>query len=125
MIPDMDDLGAPIAYLAVEHGTPVYASDGQQIGKLEHVLADEGTDVFDGIIIDTRAGPGGWRFAEAEQVGEIHERGVVLGIDTVAAEHLPEPRENPGELRVDAADAEENAAVEKLRRAWDYISGRY
>src|SRR4051812_44094829 len=121
----MDDLGAPIAYLAVEHGTPVYASDGQQVGKVEHVLADQGADVFDGIIIDTQAGPGGWRFADAGQVGEIHERGVVLRIDTVAAESLPAPSENPGELRVDAADAEENAAVEKLRRAWDYISGRY
>jgi hypothetical protein len=121
----MDDLGAPIAYLALEQGTPVYASDGQQIGKVEHVLADEPADVFDGIIIDTQAGPGGWRFADASQVGDLHERGVVLGIDTVEAEHLPEPRENPGALHIDSADAEENAAVEKLRRAWDYISGRY
>ena len=121
----MDDLGAPIAYLALEPGTPVYASDGQQVGKVEHVLADESADVFDGIIIDTRAGPGGWRFADATQVGDLHERGVILSIDSVAAEQLPEPSENPGELHIDAADAEENAAVEKLRRAWDYISGRY
>jgi hypothetical protein len=121
----MDDLGAPIAYLAVEHGTPVYASDGQHVGAVEHVLADDGADVFDGIIIDKQAGPGGWRFVDAGQVGELHERGVVLALDSAAAEGLPEPRENPGELRIDAADIEENAAVDKLRRAWDYISGRY
>ena len=121
----MDDLGPPIAYIAVEQGTPVFASDGQQIGKVEHVLADDGADVFDGIIIDTQAGPGGWRFVDGPEVADIHERGVVLSIDTVAAEQLPEPTENPGGLRIDAADAKENAAVEKLRRAWDYISGRY
>ena len=124
-MPGMDDLGPPIAYLAVEHGTPVYASDGHQIGKVEHVLADDGADVFDGIIIDTQAGPGGWRFVDAPDVADIHERGVVLSLDTVAAEQLPEPTENPGGMRIDPADAEQNAAVEKLRRAWDYISGRY
>jgi hypothetical protein len=121
----MDDLGPPIAYLAVEHGTPVYASGGEQVGTVEHVLADAEADVFDGIIIDTRFGPGGWRFVDAPQVGELHERGVLLGLDAAAAEQLPEPRANPGELRIDPADAEESAAMEKLRRAWDYISGRY
>jgi hypothetical protein len=121
----MDDLGAPIAYLAVERGIPVYASDDQRVGTVEHVLADPEVDVFDGIIIDTHLGPGGWRFVDAPEVAEMHERGVVLTIDGDAAERLPVPEENPGELRVDPADAEESAAMEKLRRAWDYISGRY
>jgi hypothetical protein len=121
----MDDLGPPIAYLAVEHGTPVYTSDGQKAGTVEHVLADPEADVFDGIIIDTHLGPGGWRFVDAPQVAELHERGVILAIDAAAADRLPEPQANPGELRIDPADAEESPAMEKLRRAWDYISGRY
>jgi C-terminal processing protease CtpA/Prc len=121
----MEDLGAPIAYLAVESGTPVYAGDGREIGTVEHVLADAEADVFDGLIVDTRLGPGGWRFVDAPDVAELHERGVVLKLDSAAAERLPEPSENPGALRIDPADAEESVLVEKLRRAWDYISGRY
>jgi hypothetical protein len=121
----MDDLGAPVAYIAVEHGTPIYSSDGQQLGTLEHVLADVDADVFDGIIIDTSLGPGGWRFVDAPEVEEIHERGVLLKIDAAKAEQLPAPEANPAELRADPADPGENAAMEKLRRAWDYISGRY
>ena len=121
----MEDLGPAIAYLAVEQGTPVYASDGGHVGTVEHVLADEGADVFDGIIVDTRVGPGGWRFADASQVAELHERGILLALDSDAAAKLPEPTENPGELRIDPADAEESATMDRLRRAWDYISGRY
>jgi PRC-barrel domain protein len=124
-MPGMDDLGAPISYMAVEHGVPVYSSDGAKVGAVEHVLADEGADVFDGIIIDTHLGPGGWRFVDAPEVADLHERGVRLKIDRAAADQLPEPHPNPGELRVDPADAEESPVMDKLRRAWDYISGRY
>jgi hypothetical protein len=121
----MEDLGAPIAYLAVERGTPVYSSEGEHVGTVEHVLADPGADVFDGLIIDTRLGPGGWRFVDAPEVAELHEHGVVLTLDREAVERLPEPEPNPGALRIDPADAEESRLSEKLRRAWDYISGRY
>src|SRR3954454_5349113 len=107
----MEELGAPIAYLAVEHGTPIYSSDGQQLGTLEHVLADVDADVFDGIIIDTSLGPGGWRFVDAPEVEEIHERGVRLKIDAAKAEQLPAPEATPAELRADPADPGENAAM--------------
>jgi len=115
----MQDLGAPIAYLALEAGTPVYTSDGRELGNVEHVLADAEADVFDGLVI---SGP---LFVDAPQVADIHERGVVLGIDSREAEALPEPSENPAAMRVDPADAGESELGEKLRRAWDYISGRY
>jgi hypothetical protein len=121
----MDDLGGPISYMTVEHGVPVYSSDGAEVGTVEHVLADADADVFDGIIIDTRSGPGGWRFVDAPEVADLHERGVRLKLDRAAAERLPEPHPNPAELRVDPADADESVVMEKLRRAWDYISGRY
>jgi hypothetical protein len=42
----MEDLGAPISYLTLEEGTPVYASDGRECGKAAHVLADPEADVF-------------------------------------------------------------------------------
>jgi len=118
----MDDLGPPIAYLALEEGTPVYASGGESVGSVAHVLADDGADVFDGLVVDTSDGH---RFVDASEVGALHERGVVLTLDAHRAEALPEPSENPAAVQVNPADAEESELSAKLRRAWDWISGRY
>lgn len=120
----MEDLGAPGSYLTVSKGVSIYSSDGKDLGKVEHVLAVPDLDVFDGIVIDTSVLPGGHRFVDAPEVGEIHERGVVLKIDSAAAENLPEPSANPGELEVGADDMVPDGRHEKLRRAWDLISGK-
>src|SRR3954471_25085312 len=53
-------LGDPISYLTLSEGTPVFAAGGERIGVVEHVLADTNADVFDGLIVDGRAGTGGW-----------------------------------------------------------------
>jgi uncharacterized protein YrrD len=119
------DLGNPASYLVLADGTPVLSSDGQAVGKVEHVLADADADVFDGLIVDMRAGPGGHRFADASQVASIHERGVVLTLDASAAEQLPEPSENPATLAADPDDTAPDDLKDKLRRAWDYLSGNY
>ena len=121
----MEELGAPIAYLALAEGPPVYASDGERVGSVQHVLAAEDADIFDGLVIDVSPGPGGLRFVDAPEVGEMHERGVVLTIDSAGVERLHEPSENPGALRIDTSDADEGELTAKLRRAWDFISGRY
>ena len=117
------DLGAPVSYLVVETGVPVYDAGGEKVGTLEHVLAAEDADIFDGIVIDARPGPGGWRFADADQIDRLYERGVVL---SVPAGQLHDPEPGPGVLEVDPADAEVEGTLEaRLRRAWDYISGNY
>jgi uncharacterized protein YrrD len=118
----MDELGPPMAYLTIEDGLPVFASDGTQIGAVEHVLADEDADIFDGLIIDTRGLLGAHRFADADQIDALHERGVVL---RVGADALHEPSENPAALSVDPGDEEESPLASRLRRAWDWISGNY
>ena len=64
------------------------------------MLADPDVDVFDGTVLDTSALPGGRRFVDATQVAEIYERGVVLTLEAAAAEGLPEPSANPGEMAV-------------------------
>jgi hypothetical protein len=105
--------------------TPVYDAQGEEIGRVEHVLAEPEEDIFDGIVIDTRSGPGGWRFADADQVDEIGERGVKLA---VGADRLHEPSENPASMDVDPAAEQEGAGrtlEDKLKRAWDYVSGNY
>lgn len=123
---DDSDRGAPIAYLALEEGTSVYTSDGERVGTVEHVLADASIDIFDGLIVDTRTGPGGdFRFADAEQVDSLFERAVVLRVDRAGFEALPEPSQNAAVMRADPDDAEPDTAGDRLRRAWDYLSGRY
>jgi hypothetical protein len=54
-----------ISYQAAVHGTPVLSSTGTQIGTLEHVLEVPELDVFDGIVIATKAG---LRFIDAGHV---------------------------------------------------------
>lgn len=88
----MDDLGAPIAYLVLKTGVPVYSRDGERLGRVTRVLSAPEANMFDGIIVDTKAGPGGHRFVDAPEVGEIFERGVVLTIDAAEVESLPKRR---------------------------------
>jgi uncharacterized protein YrrD len=119
----MEDLGPPSSYLALEPGRPVYSSDGKEVGKVEHVLADPDADIFDGIVLDTSILPGGHRFVDAPQVDEIYERGVVLNVSAEEAQGLPEPSANPAVMKADPADAEDSGLARKLRSAWDRISG--
>jgi len=88
----MDDLGAPLSYLVLKKGVPVYSSDGERLGRVTRVLSAPEANMFDGIIFDTKAGPGGHRFVDAPEVESIHERGVVLRISAREAETLPKRR---------------------------------
>jgi hypothetical protein len=120
----MEDLGEPTSYLVVDKGVPVYSSDGEKIGRVVRVLSEAKVDMFDGIVVDTTAGPGGHRFVDAPEVGEIFERGVLLKIDAAAAAALPKPGPNPGTLQVSSADVAGQPRPGALRRLWNLISGK-
>src|SRR5215471_18128708 len=115
------DLGNPISYLTLAEGTPVFGADGGEVGHVAHVLADDEEDVFDGIVI--AHGLGHHVFADADQVADIHERGVTLTVSAAEAEHLPRPSENPAVLEADPDDTVPGKLSSKLRRAWDLLSG--
>jgi hypothetical protein len=119
------DLGPPSSYLTLSAGVPVYSSDGQRLGDVEHVLADPEKDIFDGIVFDASPLPGGHRFVDAPEVDEIYDRGVVLKLDADAAEQLPRPGPNPATMTASPDDVTEGELERKLRRAWDMISGNY
>ncbi len=118
-----DDLGAPVSYLTLEQGTAVLSADGEELGDVAHVLADEEKDIFDGIVISQ--GLGRHTFADAEQVAKIYERGVVLTLSAAEAEALPEPTKNPAVIEDDPAAPGDSPVTDKLRRAWDLLSGNY
>jgi len=119
----MDDLGPPTSYLAVGKGIPVYTSDGEEIGRVEKVLAAPNIDMFDGIVVDTMPGPGGHRFVDAPEVDGIYENGVTLKIDAAEAAKLPKPGSNPGAITASAADFA-GAKRSPLGRFWDRLSGK-
>jgi uncharacterized protein YrrD len=119
------NLGKPASYLTLSPGLPVYSSDGQRLGEVEHVLAEPEKDIFDGIVFDASPLPGGHRFVDAPEVDEIYERGVVLTLDTGSAKGLPEPAANPATLSASPDDVTDSELERKLRRAWDLISGNY
>ena len=119
------DLGEPVAYQGLAHGTPVYSSDQQRIGKVSHVLAAADEDVFDGIVIGEHLFGKEHRFADADDVQAIFERGVVLKLDAAGCAQLPKPSPNPAVMRDDPAESESEWRHQKLRRAWDLISGNY
>src|SRR5438046_2044061 len=119
----MPDLGAPASYLVLPEGSPVYATGGEELGTVKHVLADPDIDVFDGIVID--AASGDHRFVDASQVDECYERGVVLELDAAAAESLPKPSANPAEIAAGPDETVPDRLHDKLRRAWDKLSGNY
>jgi hypothetical protein len=123
MLSWMKDLGEPTSYLAVSKGVPVYSSDGENLGRVVRVLSAPNLDMFDGVIFDTTAGPGGHRFVDAPEVGEIYEGGIVLKIDAAEAAKLSAPDANPGALSVNPADLVAGRQG-FLRRAWNSISGK-
>jgi hypothetical protein len=88
----MEDLGHPVSYLVAKRGIPVFSSDGQKLGRVVEVSAAPEANMFDGIVFDTTRGPGGKRFVDAPEVGQIYERGVVLTIEAAEVDALPKRR---------------------------------
>jgi uncharacterized protein YrrD len=75
----------PIAWATLEAGTPVFSSDGAELGKVADVVADEQKDIFSGISVDP-----GWfkeeRFVPAELIDRLTSRAVYLTIPARTAE---------------------------------------
>ncbi len=120
----MEDLGQPSSYLTIAKGARVYSCDGEELGRVEYVLADPEEDIFDGIVLDTSVLPGGERFCDAAQIEQIFERGVLLKLEHSAAERLPQPSENPTAMSENPAEEPDSELESKLKRAWELISGK-
>ena len=80
--------GHPIAYTALQPGTPVQTSDGTDFAVVQAVLVDELVSVFDGIVVQTAAGR---RFVDADQIGSIYTTHVCTTLSSQQAADLPPP----------------------------------
>lgn len=121
-----DDRGAQISYLVLAEGTAVQSSDGRRLGTVKRVLADTGADIFDGLIVDTDDGD---RFVDAPHVADLYERAVVLALSSEEARHMPEPTASPASMEPTpddiAGETPGDTVRQRLRDAWDRISGNY
>jgi hypothetical protein len=116
----MDDLGEPVAHLALADGVPVYDRDGEHVGVVDRVMADAVTGIFEGLVIHTRPVVGGRHlFASHEQIAELRERGVRLAVPRT---ELYELDENAGRRRRDPGIPEPPIEA-VLRKAWDWLVG--
>ena len=78
----------PIAYTALQPGTPVQTKDGDQFATVHAVLVDEKVSVFDGIVVRTAEGT---RFVDADFIGAIYTTYVCTTLSADQAENLPLP----------------------------------
>jgi uncharacterized protein YrrD len=83
----VSDEAKPIAWAALEKGTAVTSSDGNEVGKLSSVIADEQEDIFSGIafrhgLLDRE------RFVPADQIARITSDGVELRLSSQETEDL-------------------------------------
>ena len=83
------DDGIAVHYLTVSPGTPIYASDGELVGKVARVLDNKREHILDGIEFDDAGGTK--RFVDAPEVQRTFERAVELNINADAAAQLGPP----------------------------------
>jgi uncharacterized protein YrrD len=83
----MSDSERPIAWLALDKGTPVYTSDGEEIGKVSTVVADVQKDIFSGISFK-HGFLGSEHFVPADAIGELTDQGVHLNLSADQAQEL-------------------------------------
>lgn len=85
----MSDEGHAVHYNAVEPGTPIYGSDGAEVGKVVRVLDNHREHILDGIVFEDAAGE--VRFVDGPEVQRTFERAVRLNIPAGEAATLGPP----------------------------------
>jgi hypothetical protein len=111
-----EDDGHAISYKVLRRGTPVRSADGVQVGTVRRVQENTRENIFDGIVVDTRAGK---RFVDAPEVARVAERAVTLTITADEVAQLPAP--GGMKRRVEHAKTVRRAKRlgRNLRERWD------
>ncbi len=104
--------GRPISYLALQVGTPVFSSDGNEFGTVHHVLQVPELDLFDGISVQTRHG---LRFVDRDTIVEITTAAVRCSLTDEEVASLPPPS-GPPALHLDLSRYEGTSLTARLGR---------
>jgi len=69
----------PVSWMLIEPGWPVVDAEGEDVGRVDEVLGDQGADIFNGLQV-LKGVIGKRRYVSAEQVAEIVEGRVQLRV---------------------------------------------
>lgn len=84
----------PVSWFVIERGWQVVGADGEELGTVDDVEGDPGSDIFSGLMVST--GLLGRRVdVPAERVRGIVEGRVELDLDRAAFERLAEHEDAP------------------------------
>ena len=78
-----------VSWRTLGPGADVVAADGARVGAVREVIADEELDIFDGVVVDLRLGPGGLRYVEAGAIAMIFDHRLVLRVPSARVQELP------------------------------------
>ncbi len=78
-----------VSWRALDIGSDVISADGSPVGAVQEVVGEAATDIFEGVVVDTRLGPGGLRFVEAASISDIFEHRIVLAVTRLHVQDLP------------------------------------
>lgn len=101
----------PVAWIVIEPGWKVVASDGSEVGRIHEIAGDENVDIFDGLVLASR------KYVPAEDVGAIYEGEVHLELTTEQVERLGD-YEEPAVSEQIGSDKAPNKFVQALKRAF-------
>ena len=86
------DDGIAVHYSTISRGTPIYGSDGVEVGKVVSVSDNAREHILDGFVFEDLQGE--TRFVDGPEVQRTFERAVELNIDSAAAAELGPPPKN-------------------------------
>jgi hypothetical protein len=88
--------GRPVAYTALEKGTPVISQSGLRFGTLDRVLDDSRGNILHGIVVATRAGR---RFVARDCIEAMTTTQIRCSLSGEQVNALPEVPSRPGSRR--------------------------
>ena len=84
----------PVSWLMIDPGWTVVAADGTEVGKVEEIVGDTGSDIFNGLAVSTGL-LGRSKNVPAERVAEIVDGEVRLDLTAHAVEELDDYKPQP------------------------------
>jgi uncharacterized protein YrrD len=93
----------PVSWFMIEPGWKVVAADGSDVGRVDEIVGDSNTDIFNGLTISAGLFAKA-RYVPAERVATIVDGEVRLDLDEKAVHDLDEYDEPPPSEEIVAPD---------------------
>jgi hypothetical protein len=107
----------PVAWIMIEQGWKVIASDGTEVGRVHEVAGDENVDIFDGIVVANSILSRSKKYVPSELIGAIYEGEVHLKLAQGEVERLGEYDEPAASKQIGSEKAP-SKVVQALKRAF-------